>query len=84
MRQQLRDVRVSVTPAMHVTDIQSATRPAAFIPKVTTTETELIYVVSVHTPVLARPPTGVQAIPLPHIPGNCAHVSSRSKKKKQQ
>ena len=81
-RQQLKYVRASVTPAMHKTDTQSATRSAAFIPQVTTVETELMYVVSAHTLALAKPPTDVQVVPLPHVPGNSAHESSRSKKRK--
>ena len=44
--------------------------------------TELMYVVSIHTLALARPPTNVQVVPLPHVPGNSAHESSRSKKRK--
>ena len=35
-RQQLKDVKASVTPATHVIDTQSATRPAALVPQVTT------------------------------------------------
>ena len=82
-RQQLKDVKASVTSAMHGTDTQSATRPAAFVPQVTPVGTEPMYVVMyVHTLMLARPPTGVQVVPLPHVPGNSAHESSRSRKKK--
>ena len=71
-----------MTAAMHVIDTQSTTRPAAFVPQVTTVGTELMYVVSVHTLALARPPTDIQVVPLPHVPGNSTHKSSRSKKKK--
>ena len=81
-RQQLKDVKASVTPAMHETDTQSATRPTAFVPQVTTVWTELMYVVSVHTLALARPPTDFQVVSLPHVPGNNAHESSRSKRRK--
>ena len=81
-RQQLKNMRASVTPATCMTDTQSATRPTAFVPQVTAMGMELMYVVSVHTLALARPPTDVQVVPLPHVPGNSTHKSSGSKKKK--
>ena len=81
-RQQFKDASASMTPTTHVTDTQSATRPTAFVLQVTTMEMELMYVESVHTLALARPPTDVQVVPLPHVLGNSAHESSRSKRRK--
>ena len=45
-------------------------------------ETDLMYMVSVHTLAQARPPTDVQVVPLHHVPGSSTHESSRSKKRK--
>ena len=81
VRQQLGGTRASLTPTMHVIDTHNATKPVAPIPMVTTADTDLMYVENEHTPVLDRPPTGVQVVPLPHVPGSSAHVSSRSKRK---